>query len=124
MTKRKLGQVLINLLGNAVKYTDAGEVSLLVEWTDATCKFAVTDTGPGIPADMLTTIFEPFEQGEHGHTRGGTGLGLAIAKRHVALMNGELAVATSIGDGSTFYFRFRRHWRTRHKRSRAGRIAR
>jgi PAS domain S-box-containing protein len=101
----KLRQVLINLLGNAVKYTDAGEVSLLVEaGDDGACRFAVTDTGPGVPVEMLATIFEPFAQGEHGQTRGGTGLGLAIAKRHVALMGGDLLVTSAVGNGSTFHF--------------------
>jgi signal transduction histidine kinase len=79
----KLRQVLINLLGNAVKFTQEGEVGLKVEArAEYRYSFAIRDTGPGIPEDKQTSIFEPFQQEDEGMRQGGTGLGLAISLRH------------------------------------------
>ena len=102
-----LRQVLVNLAGNAVKFTDRGEVAIRAELEDehrgrATVRFAVTDTGIGIPASERERLFEPFVQ--LGDQRGGTGLGLAICQRLVGLMGGELEVASEEGGGSTFSF--------------------
>jgi signal transduction histidine kinase/DNA-binding NarL/FixJ family response regulator len=101
----KLRQVLINLLGNAVKFTDGGSVSLRVGTVgDGRVRFEVSDSGPGIAADRQESIFEPFQQDTAGLALGGTGLGLAIARRHVQLMGGEIAVASAPGQGATFTF--------------------
>lgn len=104
----KLRQVLINLLGNAVKFTETGSVTLRVSnqagRNDGMTSFEVIDTGPGIPEERQAAIFDPFAQGTEGVRKGGTGLGLAIACRHVALMGGELTV-DSVPDVET-RFRF------------------
>ncbi len=118
----RLRQVLVNLVGNATKFTEQGEVALSVEcqgrqdgpgvWgrfaphAAVALRFAVRDTGPGIPADKQRLIFEPFAQGDGGLTRKheGTGLGLAIASRLVEMMGGHLAVESQVGQGSTFHF--------------------
>ena len=101
----KLRQVLINLLGNAVKFTDRGSVTLTVkkQKEDIYC-FEVVDTGQGIPKEKQAVIFEPFQQDEAGVKHGGTGLGLAIALRHVDMMGGTLTLASTQGKGSTFRF--------------------
>ena len=106
----RLQQIMINLLGNAVKFTQKGEIVLTVTPQDgadsAHLRFEVTDTGIGIPAAKLGTIFEDFIQGESSTTRrfGGTGLGLGIARRLVHCMGGELTVSSVLGHGSTFSF--------------------
>ena len=101
----KLRQVLINLLGNAVKFTDSGEVVLqLSAEPEDRYRFEVYDTGPGIPSERQTAILEPFEQDEGGVQKGGTGLGLAIARRHVDLMGGRLELESEVGRGSRFFF--------------------
>ncbi len=105
--EKKIRQVLINLAGNAVKFTDQGEVSLSVsETNDGALKFAVTDTGPGIPEDQIGKIFGRFTQADSSATRkhGGTGLGLAISKDFVNLMGGDIGVESESGKGSTFWF--------------------
>jgi signal transduction histidine kinase len=105
-----LRQVLLNLLGNAVKFTSVGEVVLIVrlaasEGRMATLHFEVGDTGPGIPSDQLERIFEPFEQIATGtHHAGGTGLGLSISRHIVAAMQGDLTVESRPGQGSRFAF--------------------
>lgn len=101
----KLRQVLMNLLGNAVKFTDEGEVLLLVTACGPEYRFEVADTGPGISSDFIEAAFHPFRQGASGLSKGGTGLGLAIAQRHVQLMGGRLEVASDPGDGACFSFR-------------------
>ncbi|MEI6416005.1 MAG: ATP-binding protein, partial [Pseudomonadota bacterium] len=109
----RLQQVLLNLLGNAIKFTQQGEVALTVEslTTDvdanAVClSFSVSDTGIGIDPVSQQHIFDPFSQADSSTTRrfGGTGLGLAICQRLVGLMDGELRVASEPGRGSTFTF--------------------
>ncbi len=107
----RLRQVLINLGGNAIKFTGHGEVVLriaLVERQDTcvTLSFSVTDTGIGIPAHSLQRLFQDFGQAEASTTRrfGGTGLGLAICRKLVALMGGELSVTSEEGRGSCFSF--------------------
>jgi len=100
----KLRQVLINLLGNAVKFTSAGRVSLIVKQEGTRWKFEVKDTGIGIPMEAQKAIFEPFQQGPSARGRGGTGLGLTIARRQVELMGGKLEFQSEPGAGSSFYF--------------------
>ena len=101
---RKLRQVLINLLGNAVKFTDQGQICLEVEQDGGRYAFSVVDTGPGITAAARERIFEPFQQAEEGGIKGGTGLGLAITKRHIELMGGTLTLDSTPGEGSRFCF--------------------
>ncbi|MYM84720.1 response regulator [Duganella sp. FT50W] len=107
----RLRQILLNLLGNAIKFTDRGEVRLNVSARQRTddrtaVRFEVSDTGPGIPADTLPRLFQKFEQADHSTTRryGGTGLGLAICKELVELMGGAICVQSQVGAGSTFSF--------------------
>jgi signal transduction histidine kinase/DNA-binding response OmpR family regulator len=113
----RLRQILVNLVGNAVKFTSEGEVLLRVslieqQETAAVVRFEVSDTGIGIGADDLARIFESFSQADYSTTRtfGGTGLGLAIARQLSELMGGELGVESEPGKGSLFWFtaRFRR----------------
>ena len=113
----RLRQVLLNLIGNAIKFTERGSVGVEVELEEAVAdavvlKFAVRDTGPGIPPDKQELIFQAFCQADNSITRkhGGTGLGLTISSRLVAMMSGRLWVESKPGSGSTFYFtgRFRR----------------
>jgi PAS domain S-box-containing protein len=102
---RHLRQVLLNLLGNAIKFTTDGEVSLTVAaYEEAALRFMVSDTGPGIPADELTRIFDAFTQTESGAAAGGTGLGLTISRHLLEIMGGELNVDSVVGEGSRFYF--------------------
>ncbi|MFT7694164.1 MAG: CheY-like chemotaxis protein/anti-sigma regulatory factor (Ser/Thr protein kinase), partial [Candidatus Latescibacterota bacterium] len=101
----KLTQVLINLLGNAVKFSDAGMVSLrIAKEHEQHYRFEVRDTGVGIPAAEQEQLFQAFQQGEAGAQRGGTGLGLAIARQLVEFMGGELHLDSQSGQGSTFAF--------------------
>jgi predicted ATPase/signal transduction histidine kinase/DNA-binding response OmpR family regulator/GAF domain-containing protein len=108
----RLRQVLINLVGNAIKFTESGEVVVRLEVVgdagpESVCvRFAVSDTGIGIPPEKQEKIFRPFEQEDSSTTRkyGGTGLGLSIAARLVALMDGQITVASHPGRGSTFAF--------------------
>lgn len=101
----KLRQVLINLVGNAVKFTKEGSVSLALEKrSNHQFYFAVEDTGCGIPADKLEAIFEPFKQVSGASNLGGTGLGLSIAKKQVGVMGGKLKVQSELRRGSVFYF--------------------
>jgi signal transduction histidine kinase/CheY-like chemotaxis protein len=102
---QKLRQVLENLLGNAIKFTTAGRVALLVEGADERVTFTVSDTGVGIAAGDLERLFEPFHQARENRPNApGTGLGLAISCRLVALLGGELQVDSTPGRGSRFWF--------------------
>jgi signal transduction histidine kinase/CheY-like chemotaxis protein/purine-cytosine permease-like protein len=105
--KKRLGQILINILGNAVKFTARGSVRFLVRYRNNTSVFEVHDTGPGIGAPDLQRIFLPFERGGHAGSgsESGTGLGLTIAKMLATLMGGELSVRSSPGEGSVFEVR-------------------
>jgi two-component system, sensor histidine kinase and response regulator len=106
----RLRQILINLLGNAVKFTASGEVVLSVRNDQSgqlsKIEFAVSDTGIGIPPDRLETIFDDFTQADASTTRkyGGTGLGLGISRKLVEAMGGDLTATSSMGAGSTFRF--------------------
>jgi signal transduction histidine kinase len=109
---QKLRGCLINLIGNAIKFTQTGSVSLRVsvlpqsaEETKTTLHFEVEDTGPGIAADEIDNIFQAFSQAEIGRKASeGAGLGLAISKRFVQMMGGEITVSSTIGKGTTFQF--------------------
>jgi PAS domain S-box-containing protein len=102
---KRLRQVLLNLLGNAVKFTEQGHVRLSAAYSEGKIHFVVEDTGPGIPADDQQRIFQPFAQSGDQHSKiQGTGLGLSISSRIVALMGGELAVESEPGRGSRFHF--------------------
>lgn len=105
---QRLGQVLANLVGNAVKFTDAGTIRVTATY-DAQfgLEVLVADTGPGIPPDRQADLFEQFSQVDTSSQRryGGTGLGLAISRRLIQLMNGEIGVESEWGAGSTFWFR-------------------
>jgi CheY-like chemotaxis protein len=110
----RLRQVLLNLVGNAIKFTEQGEIVVQVEGEaaepagrqEAVVRFSVRDTGIGIPPDKQERIFRAFEQEDTSTTRkyGGTGLGLTIAARLVALMGGQISVTSAPGQGSTFVF--------------------
>jgi signal transduction histidine kinase len=102
--ERRLTQVLLNLIGNAVKFTDKGEVAITAESADGRYTVAVRDTGPGIAEADQARIFEEFQQVDNTSTRkkGGTGLGLAIAKRIMEMHGGTLTVQSAPGEGSTF----------------------
>jgi PAS domain S-box-containing protein len=106
----RLRQILINLMGNAVKFTHSGKVLLTIENAESghpgEIAFAVSDTGIGIPSDKLNSIFDQFTQADSSITReyGGTGLGLAISQRLVESMGGKLGVSSKLGEGSTFSF--------------------
>jgi len=110
----RLGQVLTNLVNNALKFTETGGVMVRIDTVPATrqdpttshLRFSVRDTGIGIPDDKIATIFDAFAQADQSTTRkfGGTGIGLSICRRLIGAMNGELSVESKLGEGSTFSF--------------------
>jgi signal transduction histidine kinase len=104
--ERRITQVLLNLVGNAIKFTDAGSVGIRANIEDGCFLVAVSDTGVGIAAEDQERVFEEFQQVDSSSTRkkGGTGLGLAIAKRIVELHGGRIWVESTLGRGTTFYF--------------------
>ena len=101
----KLRQVMINILGNAVKFTEWGEITLSVNnLGNNQYKFDIKDTGIGIPLDTQKNIFEPFHQEEGGHKKGGTGLGLAICKKQLEIMGSKLELKSEFNEGAHFLF--------------------
>lgn len=101
----KLRQVLTNILGNAVKFSENGHVALRVTAGDSDLyHFEIEDTGPGISEDRLQEVFDPFAQDMQGRLNEGTGLGLAIAQRYIGLMGGEITVQSTLGEGACFRF--------------------
>ena len=104
--ERRLAQVLLNLVGNAIKFTDKGEVAIKATTLDGSFTVAVRDTGPGIAASDQGKIFEEFQQADNSATKrkGGTGLGLSIAKRIIGMHGGRIWVELDVGKGSTFAF--------------------
>ncbi len=112
--KHRLLQILANLVGNAIKFTQHGAVNVSVsrleqQGSELTLRFEVTDTGIGVPQDKLALIFEAFSQEDASMTRryGGTGLGLSIARQLCQMMGGEIGVTSKVGVGSTFWFTVR-----------------
>jgi GAF domain-containing protein len=103
---RRLTQVLINLVGNAIKFTDTGEVAIKAEANNGSFHVSVRDTGPGISAADQAKLFQEFQQADNAITRkkGGTGLGLAISKRIIEMHGGKIGVESRPGQGSTFAF--------------------
>jgi GAF domain-containing protein len=103
---RRLAQVLINLVGNAIKFTDAGEVVITANTTDGSFHLSVRDTGPGISTTDQAKLFQEFQQADNVITKkkGGTGLGLAISKRIIEMHGGKIWVESQTGQGSTFAF--------------------
>jgi signal transduction histidine kinase len=103
---RRITQVLTNLVGNAIKFSEAGEVRVHVAAADDSFMVSVADSGPGVADSDQRRIFEEFHQVDNSSTRkkGGTGLGLSIAKRIVELHGGRIGVHSSPGKGSTFWF--------------------
>jgi GAF domain-containing protein len=103
---RRLVQVLLNLVGNAIKFTDKGEVVIKATMSDSSFTVAVRDTGPGIAPSDQGKIFEEFQQADNTATKrkGGTGLGLSIAKRIIGMHGGRIWVESDVGKGSTFAF--------------------
>ena len=104
---RRLRQIVVNLLGNALKFTDTGEVKVFAAVDDqadgaASLVVAVSDTGTGIPPDALEKIFDEFQQAKTSDQQQGTGLGLAITKRFATLLGGSIGVESEVGKGSVF----------------------
>jgi signal transduction histidine kinase len=104
--EQRLTQVLLNLVGNAIKFTEVGEARVQITVADGSFVVAVSDTGPGISEADQHKIFEEFQQADSSTPRkqGGTGLGLTIAKKIVEMHSGRLWVESSLGQGSTFWF--------------------
>jgi signal transduction histidine kinase len=103
--ERRLTQVLLNLVGNAIKFTDAGEVTIRADASNGTFNLSVHDTGPGISVTDQAKLFQEFQQADNSITRkkGGTGLGLAISKRIIEMHGGRIWVDSVVGRGSTFF---------------------
>jgi signal transduction histidine kinase len=102
--EQRLTQVLLNLVGNAIKFTDTGEVRVTASASNGHFAVSVSDTGPGIPPDEQARIFEQFHQVDSSNTKakGGTGLGLAIAKQIVEMHGGRIWVESMVGKGARF----------------------
>src|ERR1700689_4049571 len=103
---RRLAQVVINLVGNAIKFTDTGEVVIKATATDGSFHLSVCDTGPGISAADQAKLFQDFQQADNAIPRkkGSTGLGLAISKRIIEMHGGKIWVESQLGQGSKFSF--------------------
>src|SRR5262249_29631331 len=104
--ERRITQVLLNLVANAIKFTDQGEVSIDASVSDGSFKVAVRDRGPGISEADQVKLFHEFQQADNPTTRGreGTGLGLAISKRIIEMHGGRMSLESRLGAGSTFCF--------------------
>ena len=106
MDQQRVRQILINLIGNAVKFTRRGGVSVLVRYSGDVANFQIIDHGPGIPKEDLERIFQPFQRAQNTpHSEDSTGLGLTICRLIVEQMGGELSVESTLGKGSTFKLR-------------------
>ena len=103
--ERRITQVLLNLVGNAIKFTEHGSVKVIATARNGAFRLAVRDTGPGIAEADQARIFEEFQQVDNSSTRkkGGTGLGLSISRKIVELHGGSISVESEIGQGSTFW---------------------
>ncbi len=104
--ENRLQQILYNLIGNAIKFTNQGQVTISAKQKKDQLKISVSDTGSGIPEEHYDLIFQSFQQHQHpgARTSEGTGLGLSITKKLVKLHQGEIWVESKLGQGSTFYF--------------------
>jgi signal transduction histidine kinase len=101
--KKRINQILVNLIGNAVKFTDKGKISIKVKKSTGTAKISVKDTGPGIKAEDLAKLFKPFSRiTEHGKAKEGSGLGLHLSKKLAILLGGNIFVKSKFGKGSKF----------------------
>lgn len=100
--RQRIRQIMLNLMGNACKFTEEGDISLKVAQENGNVTFTLSDTGPGIPPEDQTTIFDPFQQGKAGLKHGGTGLGLPITKRLIEAHGGDIRFETEEGKGTTF----------------------
>ena len=100
----RITQLFVNLIGNAIKFTEEGHVNVDIEWRDQHFVFSVEDTGVGIAESAYKTLFEPFTQADNSSSRNyeGTGLGLAICRKLVGLMHGDISVTSIVGSGTTF----------------------
>lgn len=99
----KIRQILINLLGNAVKFTSRGSVSLTTDWNEGRALFTIADTGPGMSPEEMSSLFRAFVQTQSGvQSQEGTGLGLAISRDYAILMDGDIRVESEVGRGATF----------------------
>ncbi|TYA54770.1 tetratricopeptide repeat-containing hybrid sensor histidine kinase/response regulator [Formosa maritima] len=103
---QRLTQILINLVGNAIKFTHSGNITIKLCQVDNAIQFEISDTGMGVEPDKINTIFKNFEQGERSRSQiyGGTGLGLSISKKLIELQNGKIWAESVVDKGSTFYF--------------------
>jgi signal transduction histidine kinase len=103
---KRIAQVVLNLLGNAIKFTEQGEVRVEVDLSNESFLVSVSDTGPGLSDTDQAKIFEEFQQADGSSTRekGGTGLGLSISKKIVEMHGGKIGVASTLGKGSKFWF--------------------
>ena len=102
----RIAQVILNLLGNAIKFTDQGEIRVEAAISNESFLISVTDTGPGLSETEQDTIFEEFQQADGSSTRdkGGTGLGLSISKKIIEMHGGKIGVVSTPGKGSMFWF--------------------
>jgi signal transduction histidine kinase len=103
--KRRLRQILLNLVSNAVKYTKEGTITLAAQQVDDTLEISVQDTGIGIALEDQSLVFESFHQAEGSNNEFGTGLGLPIAKHFVEAHGGQIWFESEVGTGTTFYVR-------------------
>ena len=104
--EQRISQVILNLIGNAIKFTDQGSVTIETKIKNQDFIVTVSDTGPGLSEEDQQKIFEEFRQADGSSTRkkGGTGLGLSISKKIVEMHKGNIGVESTLGEGSTFWF--------------------